>query len=173
MAPELDGLGKLVDADQPHIYIEGTRDSDTYVQFDEAYTSSEISFGGKPIPTFQSDPKNRFPGFLRTHGINPDSFLLHIYSINDHDVYGKVFENYTLAELLFFTTRDNGYHAYSLRGGHYALHLNPLRHHYRVHPNLRDAFSFYRDKTTTINPATTTEMGIVHESLMDARSRIS
>ena len=42
IAPELDGLGALVNASQPHVYVEGTKDPVTHVKFDEVYDHGRI-----------------------------------------------------------------------------------------------------------------------------------
>lgn len=195
IAPELDGLGRLVNAQNPHVYVEGTRGHDVVVPFQEIY---EGIFAEK-YP-FTSDPKNKFLSYLRTHNIRPDRFLLYVYSINDFDKPTNPFyKDNTVVDVLFMNLDNRQSVAYILEGGWDNVDLlRPIRSYlpniyYHLYPYIQDSprFNLYmkiRDimlgsinhpfrwsnrKPTQIRPITEEELKIVGDSFRNAIHRIS
>ncbi len=169
VAPELKGIGNLVGAKKPHVYVEGVRDRITKVSFHELYAQKRPRLTGP----FLTDPKNTFPQYMGSHEKEPEYFLLHINATNDLDVYGRVLENITAEDVIFFATKDDKTSGYTIKGGWYAFHPNPLRHAYSVHPALRDAFSFSYEKKPDIDAITINDAEVIYKSLKDAEQRIS
>lgn len=160
MAPELSGLGKLVNAKEPHVYVEGTRDSNTVVRLNEIVFRDT----SRKERVFKVDRKHIFPVYLwHTYilgrGIQLNRFLLYLYAANDLDQYGNVYESPTAREMVFFTTEDEKMHAYDLKGGWRAFHKGRLNK--------------YMDKSERIKPATQRQIAIVQESFRDAIQKLS
>lgn len=156
MAPELSGFGKLVNAKTPHVYVEGTRDSNTVVRLNEIVFRDT----SKEKPIFTVDRKYIFPIYLwhtyNLEGVSLNRFLLYLYAANDLDQYGKAYESTTAREMVFFTTEDERMHAYDLKGGWRAFRL------------IKPWLNRYIDKSVSITPATQTQIAIVQEGFRDA-----
>ena len=156
IAPELRGLGKLVRARRPHVYVEGTRNSETVVLFDELYKNVLILPDMRIVP-FTSDPENILSMELKKRNLEPERFLLHIDSANDYDADGY-FRNIDNVDLLVFATKYD-IHAYTIRGGWREVRIPLPNNSYR---------SFYFPKKPKIKQSTREELEIVYQSFLDA-----
>ena len=152
IAPELDGLGRLVDAKSPQAYVEGARSPEIYIQFQGIYYHEKHPVTHKPLP-FTSDPENELSSYLGYQGIVPYNFLLHIYSSNDLDDYGK-FRNLKRKDLVFFIDNYNSPTCLSLD-------------YFSVSSG---RFSIIRK--TSISRAESTDLWIVRESFKHASSKL-
>ena len=155
IAPELGGLGELVNAKRPHVYVEGVRDTgnvvlDRAVFFDELYAWSYS-------PTVRN-PDRAVPFNLFGHVSNSSRFLLRVYSANDLDRDGGRFcESMDVADVIIFKDLDGSHRSMTVRGG-WRTFKRPF------------AGSIHIDKRPYISPSTSSEMKIVYNGLVRAVS---
>lgn len=158
IAPELRGLGRLVNARRPHVYVHGTRSPEYDIPFKSLYT------GHRSASTFPYDPENKFPLFLAKEGISPDSFVLNITSSNDIDSHtaDRLFGDIKQKEILFFKDSEGREHAFTIFGGEYIFKPIPGSFLYKC------GLDFRMDKKLRIYPTTDSDLVIVSDSFRQA-----
>lgn len=154
--PELAGLRKLANAKEPHMFVEGARNPNIIVEFDELYFQKFGRF-------FGMERDKKLLGSWVQRGIVPDRFLLYVYATNDMDVYGRIYQNATERELVFFTSKDDKINAYDLKSGWRSI--NPFRG--------GRTLGFERKRALTARPVNQSQIEIVQESFRDAMSQLS
>jgi len=153
MAPELSGLGRLVNAKEPHVYVEGIRNSDIVVEFEEMYPNLFEE-------TFFKPGNKKLPRYLAETGIQPDRFYLHIYTADDIGNYGRVYENVTVRKLVFLNGKDGKMSAIDIGSGWRRIGIGTTA-------------NISIDKVIGINTATQSQIEIIQKSFRDAISQLS
>lgn len=157
IAPELAGFGRLVNAKTPHVYVEGIRDPDLDVPFNELYLSESL----QPKKVFTADQNNKLPGYLAARGIQPDRFLLYIYTTNDIEQIDRLYRSVILRELVFFTSKDSKLNALDLKSGWRG-----------IYPQVKGPLWLERSKSLGIRPATHSQIAITQEGFRGAISQL-
>ncbi|MBS3131388.1 hypothetical protein J4212_03065 [Candidatus Woesearchaeota archaeon] len=160
IAPELDGLGSLVNEPMPHVYVEGIRRPDIIVPMQDAAPSGETNYG------FQ---EHILP-FLSQWGLEPNRFYLHIYSGKGHFSQRNIRRCHEAMEILFYNGQDGILRATSMIIKD--VSLNPLRKFRRIPHCIRQIFEFDLTSVTTIYPTTGNEMQIAYDSFKRAGDRL-
>ncbi len=154
MAPELSGLGELVQAQSPHVYVEGATSS-------VGVPIAPDPGGRKPEMRLDS----AFGTYAWKHMIKPDTFLLHVYSANDLDEYGGTYEYMRELELLIVASGERNLYALTLEKNTRQFNPNPLREHYKFSPRIRNALNGHGIIRTSVRPSSLSEIAIVTNGL--------